>query len=159
VQVLRKRAWLDLPTVGQRLLAVYTLAYPIWQGVLTLAWPVAAAAVIWLRLPAVVAVATILPLYTLLFQLLAMLIGVVLFAREYNLRLPILVPVAMVVTFLPYQWLLGVASVRAVYREVRHQTNWEKTVHIGAHRSGARPLVLPLEVARAVHSEAKREIA
>jgi hypothetical protein len=126
------------------------------HGVLTLTWPVTVAAVLWLRLSAAVAVVSFLPLYALFFQLLAVLIGAVLFAREYNVRLPVLAPVGMVVTFLPYQWLLGIASVRAVYREVRQQTNWEKTAHVGAHRPEAQPDTLAFD---AVRVRRQREIA
>ncbi len=28
----------------------------------------------------------------------------------------------------------GLSAVRAVYRELRGQNNWEKTIHLGAHR-------------------------
>jgi hypothetical protein len=40
----------------------------------------------------------------------------------------------MAFTFLPYQWLLGISSIRGVYRELLKQNNWEKTAHVGAHR-------------------------
>src|SRR5690606_34836610 len=71
-----------------------------------------------------------------LFQFLATVVGAHLFAREYGWRLPLLLPVGMAATFLPYQWLLGVSSVRAVYREVRRRNDWEMTAHVGAHRRG-----------------------
>jgi hypothetical protein len=40
----------------------------------------------------------------------------------------------MFLTYLPYQWLLSYAAVRAVWREIRGVNNWEKTQHVGAHR-------------------------
>jgi hypothetical protein len=39
-----------------------------------------------------------------------------------------------VVGFFPYQWLLAGAALRAVTRQLRKRTNWEKTAHIGIHR-------------------------
>ena len=138
LQVLRKRDWLALPTASQRLLAAYTLSYPFFQGLLTLLWPITVAGVLWLRLPVPVVIASFLPLYALCFQLVASLLGAFLFGREYHARIPVLMPVAMAVTFLPYHWLLGLSAARAVYREVRRQNSWEKTAHAGAHR------VLPL---------------
>jgi hypothetical protein len=77
---------------------------------------------------------TFLPLYALVLQLLLSIVGAFLFTREYKLRFPILTPVSLTMTFLPFQILLGISAVRAVYREWRKQNNWEKTDHLGAHR-------------------------
>ena len=64
-------------------------------------------------------------------------IGAYLFTKEYRFKFPVLLPFTMAVTFLPFQILMGVSAVRAVYRELRHQYNWEKTAHVGAHRQPA----------------------
>jgi hypothetical protein len=40
----------------------------------------------------------------------------------------------LTISFLPYQVLLSIGAIRAVYRELRGMTNWEKTAHTGAHR-------------------------
>ena len=50
--------------------------------------------------------------------------------------------------YLPYQWLLGFAALRAVWRQLRGMNNWEKTNHIGAHRAGQ--LRRPVEAQRRV---------
>jgi GAF domain len=39
--------------------------------------------------------------------------------------------------FLPYQFLLSISALRAVLREYRGATNWEKTAHSGVHRGPA----------------------
>jgi transcriptional regulator with GAF, ATPase, and Fis domain len=62
------------------------------------------------------------------------LVGTIVFTREYHVRLPVTLPVVAILTFLPYQIVLGASSVRAVARALRRQNNWEKTAHIGAHR-------------------------
>ncbi len=134
LQVLRKGAWLGLPRMGQRLLALYTLSYPLVQAALTLLWPVTIATAIGLKLPVPVAMVSFLPLYALFLQLLVTLVGARVFVKEYDLRFPLLLPLTMTLTFLPFQWLLGVSALRAVYREARRQHNWEKTAHAGAHR-------------------------
>jgi hypothetical protein len=48
----------------------------------------------------------------------------------------------MLLAYLPYQWLLGFAALRATWRHVRGFNSWEKTAHIGAHRTPeiARPV-------------------
>lgn len=143
LQVLQKGVWRDFPSFGQRLMALYTLAAPFFQALVSLSWPPALAAVLWLKLPVVVAVASLLPLYTLVFQYLLSVVGLYAFTREYQLRFPLLMPLAMAMTFLPYQWLLGISAVRAVYRQLRQRSDWEKTTHLGAHRRG--PVALPLQ--------------
>lgn len=134
LQVLEKRSWLSLNTLGQKLLAAYTFAFPIVQALLSLLWPPAVVALIWLEAPVLVAIFTCLPLYALLLQLALSVVGVYVFAHEYHLKVPLWVPLSVTVTFLPYQWLLGISAVRAFYRQLRNQTSWEKTSHAGAHR-------------------------
>jgi len=43
--------------------------------------------------------------------------------------------IILVLAFFPYQWILSIAALRAVYRAIKGTSNWEKTVHIGQHRS------------------------
>lgn len=134
LQVLRKGNWRSLDKPSQRLLAVYTFAFPIVQAVLTLLWPLAVMAFIWLDVPVLVAMFAFLPLYALVLQLALNVVGVYVFASEYKLRVPPLLPLSVAVTFIPYQWLIGISSIRAVYRQLRNQNGWEKTAHLGAHR-------------------------
>lgn len=134
LQVLRKGAWRNLPTPGQRLLAVYTLSQPLFQAFLMILWPITLLVGFWLKLPVSAAMGSFLPLYTLVFQFLISVVGGFAFTHEYGFRFPLLLPIAMAVTFLPYQWLLGISAVRAVYRQLRRDLNWEKTDHVGAHR-------------------------
>ncbi len=134
VQVLRKGVWLALPQLRQRVLAAYTLSYPLFQALLLLLWPLTILAVLWLKAPVLVVMVSFLPLYALLFQFVAAAVGAFIFAKEYGLKFPLFKPISMAFTFLPFQWLLGISAVRGVYRELRSQRNWEKTAHLGAHR-------------------------
>lgn len=138
IQVLRKGDWTRLPLFRQRLLAVYTLGYPILHVILMLLWPFAIFGGLFLKMPVIVTMIAFLPLYAIVFQFLVSTVGAYLFAREYGQRLPIGTPFMMAVTFLPYQWILGLSAVRAAYRELEEHTNWEKTLHLGAHRDGGR---------------------
>ena len=147
IQVLKKRAWCSLPATGQRALAVYTLGYPLVHAAITLTWPLAIVAILVLKLPVAVTLISFLPLYALVFQLLASVIGAFAFTREYGFRMPPLLPVTMVLTFVPYQWLLGLSAIRAAYRELLKRHNWEKTGHLGAHRQPARRVAARLQPA------------
>lgn len=143
LQVLMHRDWTRLPSTRQRLLAAYTFSYPFLQlPVLTL-WPLAIlAGVVW-HVSVLVSMITFLPLYALFFQFLVTMIGAGMFTREYGMRLPLRTFALLVVTFLPYQWLLTLSSVRALQRELTSHSDWEKTAHVGAHRAveKARPPV------------------
>lgn len=148
LQVLGKGVWLKLPRFDQRLLAFYTLVYPILQAILTLLWIPAVLAVFWLKMPAWMALLSFLPLYSLIFQFLTTVVGAFVFTREYGMKFPLLMPIGMAVTFLPYQWLLGISSLRAVFRQLFRMNNWEKTDHVGAHRHA--------EIAQAVERAIER---
>lgn len=134
LQVLGKGTWRELDTTGQRLLGLYTLSYPLMHAVLTLMWPLLLLSIWFLKMPVPVAMTSFLPAYALFFQFTLSVVGAYLLAREYQMRFPPWMPFVMAVTFLPYQWLLGISAVRAVYRELRNQKGWEKTAHTGAHR-------------------------
>jgi cellulose synthase/poly-beta-1,6-N-acetylglucosamine synthase-like glycosyltransferase len=134
LQVLKKGTWLHLPRRRQRALALYTLTYPYFQAMLVLLWPLTLVAMFLLKESVLVTMISFLPLYALWLQFAVIVIGVFMFAKEYKLKPGPFDLLGMAVTFLPFQWLLGISSVRGVYRELRGQNNWEKTMHIGAHR-------------------------
>jgi cellulose synthase/poly-beta-1,6-N-acetylglucosamine synthase-like glycosyltransferase/ribosomal protein L40E len=139
IHVLRKGSWLELPTWEQRALALYTFTYPLIQAPVTLLWPFAILAGLLLKVPVPIAMVSFLPLYAMLFQLVLMVVGAYMFAREYGLRVPLSMPFKTAATFLPYQWVLGFSAARAAYRDLHGEGNWEKTEHPGAHRRIALP--------------------
>ncbi len=134
IQVLRKRVWRQFGSPGQRLLAAYTLAQPFIQAVVSLLWPVSVAMICLAKLPVPLAMLTVVPLYALALQFLVNLAGLLDFAHAYDQHLRLKDLVIFTMGFVPYQMILGFSAVRAVYREVRGASNWEKTEHIGAHR-------------------------
>jgi hypothetical protein len=97
-------------------------------------WPLVLIGSLFLKVPLLVAMVAFLPLYGMVFQFAMTMVGAFIFTREFGLRLPISMPLVMTVTWLPYQWILGWAALRAGYRELNILTNWEKTAHAGAHR-------------------------
>jgi cellulose synthase/poly-beta-1,6-N-acetylglucosamine synthase-like glycosyltransferase len=134
LQVLRKGSWLALPRFRQRLVATFALAYPIFQALFFLLWPLNILEAVWLKESVLVTMVSFLPLYTFLFQFLVTGLGAFLFTKEYGLRFSFPRLLGMAITYIPYQLLLGISAVRAVSRELRRQHNWEKTTHRGAHR-------------------------
>ncbi len=139
LQVLRKGQWRQLREWRQRFLAIYIFSYPIVQALFTMAWPVALAGWMWLKLPLTVALISWLPMYVLVCQLVATLVGIRIFGREYNRKVPWTLLPRAIAGFLPFHLLMGFSAMRALYRELRRASNWEKTHHVGAHRAADSP--------------------
>lgn len=179
LQVLKKGEWRKLPTRRQRLLAQYTLAMPFLQAFTGLMIPLAILLMFTIKVPPLVAMVTFLPLVPTLVILAVEAAGVGDFARNYGVKLRPLDYLRLVVGTFPYQVLLAGAAVRAVLREARGDGSWEKTEHVGAHRtpvaaqpqpaavrqpapvgvavSGARPAVIDLRDARDVAARDVRD--
>jgi cellulose synthase/poly-beta-1,6-N-acetylglucosamine synthase-like glycosyltransferase len=134
LQTLMKREWTRLPNFEQRLLAIYTLAFPTIQAVLGAYVLVSLVTMFTIKTPVLVAITLALPLYLLLAHLLLSIIGLYEFTGAHHLKPSWKTPWVMALTYLPYQWVLSYASVRATVRELRGINNWEKTAHVGAHR-------------------------
>ncbi len=134
LQVLRKGDWKNLPTRGQRLLAGYTLTYPIFQAIAGCLWIPAVAMMIYLDVPLALAMFSLLPLYAIGFQFLVSLVGLFEFGKAYEVPIRARDLVRFTLGFLPYQFFLLIGAVRATIREMRGMNNWEKTAHSGAHR-------------------------
>lgn len=137
LQTLAKGEWKKLPTFQQRILAAYTLAVPALQAVLGVYILVSIGMMVTFRAPVLVAMILDLPFYLLLAHLSLAIIGLFEFADAHQLKLSWFTVVRMILGYLPYQWVLAYASIRAAYRELQGINNWEKTQHVGAHRQTA----------------------
>ena len=136
-QVYRKGEWKKLPTRGQRMLAAYSMTYPYFQAAAGALWIPAVLMIIYLQVPVGIAMISLLPLYAIFFQLLVGLIGLRDFADSYGFRLKALDLVRYALGFVPYQFLLSISALRAVFREFKGANDWEKTAHSGVHRAPA----------------------
>ena len=144
LQVLGKGDWRRIPGRRARLLALVTLGQPILDALLLCQLALMPAIMLLLKLPVLVALLTLAPLYAVLLQMLANLAGVFVFARAYGEAVPWRVAALMPFAYLPYQWLIAVSAMRATVRHLRGQGEWEKTEHRGAHRSPLRaPALAP----------------
>jgi glycosyltransferase XagB len=135
LQVLRKGEWRRLPTLRQRLLARYTLAMPFLQAFTGVLIPASLATMILLDLPVLAALITFVPLVATLATLAVEGAGLGEFCRSYGHRARLLDYLRLLLGTFPYHLLLGAAALRAVLRERRGERGWEKTAHVGAHRT------------------------
>ena len=136
LQILGKGDWLRLPNWRQRLLALYTLAFPLIQALTIIYLPFSLWLAFFGKLPVLVAMISALPAYVLIVQIVISVLGLYEFTLVHRLKPAWYSPLWLVFGYLPYQWMLGFAALRAVWRHLRGMNNWEKTKHIGAHRVG-----------------------
>ncbi len=134
LQVFMKMEWVHLATKKQKLLAIYILLWPIIQSVLLLYIPFSIFMLLQVKLPVGIALLSTIPFYLLILQLITYNIGLYEFTRGYRMKYPLLSPFVLALSYYPYQILLGISSLRAVYRLIAGNTSWEKTLHINAHR-------------------------
>jgi len=153
LQVLGKGTWFHLPTWRQRLLAFYTLAFPVLQALTVLYVPLSLWLIAYARVPVGLAMLSSLPLYVLIIQAIISAIGLHEFIQIHGQRASARTLALLLVAYLPYQWLLGYAALRAIWRQLLGRNSWEKTTHIGAHREAEHVGAPALPTARAAAFE------
>ncbi|MFI6357059.1 glycosyltransferase [Streptomyces sp. NPDC050743] len=137
LQVYRKEDWKQLPTLGQRMLARYTLMTPFFQAFSGVIIPLNISVAIFLDVPVGITVVTFLPALTAAITFVFEVVGLHDFGRQYALRVRVVHYVKLLAGGPVYQLLLAGAAVRAVWREQRGRTDWELTRHVGAHLTEA----------------------
>jgi len=138
IQTLRKGVWRNLPTRKQRWLAWYTLAFPQAQALLAIYIPFSLVTMLGFKAPVLVALISYLPVVMLLAHFLTGVVGLYEFGSAHDLDVTPDTVLRLAVAWLPYQLVLSYAALRAVGRQARGVTNWEKTQHVGAHRAHLR---------------------
>jgi cellulose synthase/poly-beta-1,6-N-acetylglucosamine synthase-like glycosyltransferase len=142
IQILFRGRWRELKKLNQRILALYVLILPEVQAFFSLMVPISLTMMFLalftsVKLPVWMALISFAPLYCLVLTLCIDLAGLHEFVKVHNRQWRLSEAVTLVVAFLPYQFLLGIGSLRAVYRYLKGTSNWEKTAHIGQHRGSA----------------------
>ena len=134
IQILLKGEWLKLPKLSQRLLAFYVLVLPEVQALFAVLVPVAIIMFFLVKLPLWLAMFTFAPLYCFILDVFMDVAGLHEFLKAHKQKWSWREAFILVMAFFPYQWLLSIGALRAVFRAVKGSTNWEKTAHIGQHR-------------------------
>lgn len=134
MQTLKKGTWKELATRKQRWLAFYTLAFPRGQALLGIYVVVSLLLMFSLKAPEQIALITFVPVLMILTFFLIYVIGLQEFTKAHGLQASSRTVLRLAVGWLPYQLMLSYAALRAVAREARGASDWEKTQHLGAHR-------------------------
>jgi glycosyltransferase XagB len=152
-QILFKGEWRRLPTLPQRILAFYTLAFPLLQALLMVYVPVSLYLILFTEINILAAMVATLPLYMVMAHLLINVVGLFEFTSAHRLKVSPTLLIKMVATYLPYQWMINYSAFRAIWRHWRGINNWEKTQHLGAHRKTRKPLPVYLPDKEMVNHE------
>jgi cellulose synthase/poly-beta-1,6-N-acetylglucosamine synthase-like glycosyltransferase len=135
MQTLHKGTWKQMPTRGQRFLAWYTLAFPHAQALLGVYVPIALLTAFVLTVPVPIAMLSWLPVLLLAAHFITAVIGLYEFTGAHGLKASPRTVLIMAITWMPYQLVLAYAAARALRRQLRGIGDWEKTAHVGAHRT------------------------
>jgi cellulose synthase/poly-beta-1,6-N-acetylglucosamine synthase-like glycosyltransferase len=142
IHVFFERDWLRLPTLSQRVLAVYVLGFQFFQAATGLLAPVALALALFHKAPVLL---TLLATVPLALSGLTVLLDVVLlaqFGQTFGERVRLRDYAGLVLGAYPFQVVLSVAAVWATARFMLGRNDWVKTrhqgVHLGATAAGSR---------------------
>src|SRR5207247_5278317 len=96
-----------------------TLGFPTAQALLGLYVPVSVWMMLNVTTPVPVAMTLLLPTYLLLVHFVISVVGLYEFADAHGLNPETGTVVRMALGYIPYQWVLSIAAVRAMWRELR----------------------------------------
>ncbi len=137
IQILFAGEWRKLETLPKQLLAFYVLILPEVQALFALMVPISLIMFFFVQLPLWIAMFTYLPLYCFILAIFIDLAGLHEFLKAHHRPWRWMEAIVTLLAFIPYQVLLGMGAIRAVYRFLKGTTNWEKTAHVGQHRTKA----------------------
>jgi glycosyltransferase XagB len=133
LQIFKRGDYLDLPW-QQRLIAIYTLTFPLLQALGLVYIPLSIYAILYVKVFTPIALYLCIPGYLLFGHVILSLIALYEFSTAHRLKVGPFDYIALILTFIPYQILLGVSAIRGAWREISGNTVWEKTEHVNAHR-------------------------
>ncbi len=138
IQVLRKGEWKKYKGFWRKTFCVYTFAFPFAQSLFFALAPFALILGLTTKFSVLLSLFGFVPILIVFLQLTINLVGMHEFISEQHLKRKLRIYLLMIITFIPYQILLSIGAVRAAYRDLRGQANWEKTDHEGQHRPAER---------------------
>lgn len=136
-EIFRKADWLTLPTMKQRIAAIYILLNSLLQASILIFLPIGLFIALTQRVSVIISLVSYFPIFLMFVQGGITLVGIREFTESYGLKLPLGFRLRMIFFYYPYQLLLSVSAMRAVFRFLSNQNSWEKTAHSNLHRQNA----------------------
>ncbi|MGB7342500.1 MAG: glycosyltransferase family 2 protein, partial [Phototrophicaceae bacterium] len=136
-QIFAKGLWRQLPSLKQRITAIYILLNSLLQASIMLFLPVGIFIAVTQEVPVPIAIISYLHIYILIVQLMLNMVGIREFTEAYGLKIPLFFRFKMLAWFYPFQLMLSFSAVRAVGSFLTNQSSWEKTTHSNLHREAS----------------------
>lgn len=133
-EIFFKGDWLKLPSLTQKVTALYILLNSLLQAAIVLFLPLGIYIALTQQIAVPIALFSYIPIFLLLMQLVISLIGIREFTEAYGKKLPFMFRFKMALVYYPYQLLLAASAARAIYRFLSNKNAWEKTEHSNLHR-------------------------
>jgi glycosyltransferase XagB len=133
IHVLAEGDWLRLPTLSQRVLAIYVLGFQFFQAGAGLLAPVALALAIVHKAPVLLALLATVPLALSLLNVLLDVVLLAQFGQTFDVRVRLRDYLGLVLGAYPFQVVLSLAAVWATARFLLGRNDWVKTRHEGVH--------------------------
>jgi cellulose synthase/poly-beta-1,6-N-acetylglucosamine synthase-like glycosyltransferase len=144
LSVLLNGEWLRLPSLQQRLMALYILATPFIQAANGVMLPVSVAAFVWLTAPVGWVLWMFSPFIPMVITMWLQVTGLREFSQQFDRKAAPRHYVSLALGNYPYQIVLAWSAVMGVKRHAAGQDSWLKTAHDGLHRpTGGSPMVTP----------------
>jgi cellulose synthase/poly-beta-1,6-N-acetylglucosamine synthase-like glycosyltransferase len=137
LSVLLDGAWRRLPSMQQRLMALYILAMPFIQAFNGIMLPASVAAAILLEAPVGWVLWMFAPFIPVAITTSLQVAGLREFAEQYEQKAGLRHYVSLMLGIFPYQLILAWSAVMGLRRHLTGQAGWLKTRHDGLHRLGA----------------------
>lgn len=133
LQSLLAGEWRAMPTRRQRLLALWVLSSPLFQALAAPLLPLALAAMVFglFQSPPVLVLIMFVPLLAMVVVTALQLKQLHEYGKHYGRRVAWYVYVQVIVTQMPYQWLLSFAAFRAVVRHITGKVDWQSPARTG----------------------------
>ncbi len=130
MQIFFKGDWMRLHSFRQKLFMLYVLLWPFVQAVLFFFIPIFLMASFFIKMPIALSLVSFLPLYILFIFGVFSNLAIYDFTKRYNRKYSFWLIPKIFLMIIPFQMLLGVSALRAMYRQMFGQLNWEKTEHL-----------------------------
>ena len=130
MQIFFKADWLRLKTIRQKIFILYVLLWPFMQALVFFFIPIFLISSFFIKLPLVLSLISFLPLYILFIFGVISNLAIYDFTKKYNRKYSLWLIPKIFLMIIPFQMLLGISALRAMYRHLFGQLNWEKTEHL-----------------------------
>lgn len=133
-EIFFKFDWAKLPSLKQKVASVYILLNSLLQALIVFFLPVGLFIALTQRVPVPIALFSFVPIFLLLVQMITNLTGIREFTEAYGKKLPLGFRLRMILFYYPFQLMLSISAMRAIWRFLTNQAAWEKTSHANLHR-------------------------